>query len=249
MKHTTVVWSLLVGCLLLFAGRVEAQSADVAVGGELLFRIRAAAEGKTAQQRADQVTERLPDILGDSNLQASDITLTPDTGGKYKILVKQRLLVTVTPEDGKVNGITAQKQAAIWLAQIQKILPLVNAQPNPNLIGQAPQTISGTVAYRERIALPPNTVAVVRLLDVSRADAPAKVIVQKRITMKGQVPVPFSLTYPLGAIKDSSTYAVDAQLLINGKLRWTSTDRYAVITQGNPRQVAIIVHPVQNPKP
>ncbi|MHC6802504.1 YbaY family lipoprotein, partial [Vibrio antiquarius] len=35
------------------------------------------------------------------------------------------------------------------------------------------KTITGTVAYRERIALPPNAVVTVALEDVSLADAPA----------------------------------------------------------------------------
>lgn len=35
------------------------------------------------------------------------------------------------------------------------------------------KTITGTVAYRERIALPPNAVVTVTLEDVSLADAPS----------------------------------------------------------------------------
>src|SRR6516225_3433270 len=52
-------------------------------------------------------------------------------------------------------------------------------------------TISGNVAYRERIALPENAVLIVQLQDVSFADAPAKVIAEQKITFAGrQVPLP-----------------------------------------------------------
>ena len=35
------------------------------------------------------------------------------------------------------------------------------------------QTLDGTVAYRARIALPPEAMVAVRLVDISRADAPS----------------------------------------------------------------------------
>jgi hypothetical protein len=46
----------------------------------------------------------------------------------------------------------------------------------PKDAAAAPAMITGTVTYRERIALPPTAVIKVQLVDVSRADAPAVVI-------------------------------------------------------------------------
>ena len=45
------------------------------------------------------------------------------------------------------------------------------------------KTITGTVAYRERIALPPNAVVSVALEDVSLADAPAKAVSYTHLTL------------------------------------------------------------------
>lgn len=42
-------------------------------------------------------------------------------------------------------------------------------------------TVTGTVTYRERIALPPGATVTVRLQDVSRADAPAEVLAEEMI--------------------------------------------------------------------
>ena len=60
----------------------------------------------------------------------------------------------------------------------------------------ATPTLSGTVAYRERIALPPDAVLTVRLLDVSRADAASVTLGETRVETDGrQVPLPFTVRY------------------------------------------------------
>src|SRR5690554_1874954 len=63
------------------------------------------------------------------------------------------------------------------------------------------QSITGTVAYRERIALPDQAVVTISLQDVSLADAPAKVITSQRIETQGkQVPFNFKLAYDAAKI-------------------------------------------------
>ena len=54
-------------------------------------------------------------------------------------------------------------------------------------------SVTGRVTYRQRIALPPDAVVVVRVLDVSRADAPSITVAEQRIPVEHQVPIPFSL--------------------------------------------------------
>ncbi|MGE5211255.1 MAG: META domain-containing protein, partial [Acidobacteriota bacterium] len=49
-------------------------------------------------------------------------------------------------------------------------------------------TLSVTVFYRERIAMPPNATLTVTLTDVSRADAPAETVATRRIEQPGNVP-------------------------------------------------------------
>ena len=67
------------------------------------------------------------------------------------------------------------------------------ALPLPALA--APRTLTGTVTYRERIALPPGAVVEVSLLDVSLADAPSRTIARTRITARRQVPIPYRLRF------------------------------------------------------
>lgn len=233
---------LALASLLFLSGPVRAQTgAPVAIGGETLFTIYASAQGKTAEERADAVTGRLPDILGDSTLTALDIVLVPNKDGSVAIMVKRRLLITVTPADGKRNGKTALQQAQTWAQQARRVLPSVNAQPNPQQIETAAQAVSGTVTYRQRIALPPAARLEVTLLDVSNGDGPAVIVSQKTITPHSQVPIPFSLPFTLKQIDPDHSYAVEARIVIGGKAKWFTPKPVAVITQGHPRRADLVL--------
>lgn len=106
-------------------------------------------------------------------------------------------------------------------------------------------SVTGTVMYLQRIALSPEAVIEVKLLDVSRADAPAETIAEQRITSPGQVPVRFELSYDPRKINPRHTYAVRARITEGDRLRFTSTRSYPVITRGNPSSVEIRVDPAK----
>lgn len=109
----------------------------------------------------------------------------------------------------------------------------------------AAATVTGTVTYRPRIALPPDATVVVTLEDVSRADAPSTVIAGKSIPTAGQqVPIPFSLAYDPAEIVPQNRYIVRAKIFYNDSLRWTSTTAYPVITQGSPTTFEIEVQQI-----
>jgi uncharacterized lipoprotein YbaY len=106
--------------------------------------------------------------------------------------------------------------------------------------------ISGTVTYRQRIALPPTAVLTVRLEDVSRADASATVVSEQRIETAGkQIPIPFDLVFDWKKIQERNRYSVRAEITDGGRLLYISDTASPVLTQGNPRNVDITVVPVR----
>ena len=110
-------------------------------------------------------------------------------------------------------------------------------------------SVTGTVSYRERIALPDSAVVEVKLLDVSRADAPAKVIAEQRIETRGkQVPFSFELPYDESKIDPRMRYNVRASVLVGNDLMFTTDQAYEVITYGNPKTASIIVKRVNSNK-
>lgn len=108
--------------------------------------------------------------------------------------------------------------------------------------------VTGTVGYRERVALPPTAVITVQLVDVSLADAPAVVLGEQVIRANGkQVPVSFDVSYDPARIEAHRTYAVQARIEDGGALRFINDQRYAVITRGAPAHVDLVLKDVRRP--
>ncbi len=105
--------------------------------------------------------------------------------------------------------------------------------------------VSGTITYRQRSALPSTAVVTVKLVDVSRADVSSTIIVERQVETEGkQVPFSFDFAYDRTKINERNRYAVQAEIRDGGKLLFISDTSYPVITQGNPRNVDIVVVPV-----
>jgi heat shock protein HslJ/uncharacterized lipoprotein YbaY len=87
--------------------------------------------------------------------------------------------------------------------------------------GDGPVTITGALAYRARIALPPDSRAVVALKDVSRPDG--AVVAEQRIDLGGrQVPIPFELAVDRAQLDDARRYAVRGAIFAGGRPLWAS---------------------------
>jgi putative lipoprotein len=97
-------------------------------------------------------------------------------------------------------------------------------------------SLNGEVFYLQRIALPPTAILSVSLQDISLADAPAKVIDEQRGPVKGQVPLPFHLTYDPQQIEPNHRYSVNARIEVDGKLLFITTENHAVRLDGSDPQ-------------
>lgn len=94
-------------------------------------------------------------------------------------------------------------------------------------------TVAGTVTYRERIALPPGALMVVRLEEVSRADTPAVLIAEQFMETRGrQPPFAFELRYKGEAIRPEREYLVSAEVLVLERPMFVSDTATPVLTRG-----------------
>lgn len=113
-------------------------------------------------------------------------------------------------------------------------------------IGCAEQeaAVTGTVTAQQEVDLPPG--ATVRVQVFEGAGPAALLVAEHVITDAEQLPVPFTVAYDPEQILENNTYTVQARVEdAEGALLWTSTERYPVITPGNPSSVDIVVHPVE----
>ena len=115
--------------------------------------------------------------------------------------------------------------------------------------GREPKAaVSGSVTYRERIALTPGASLVVELRDVSLADAAAPLIARQTIANPGQVPINFKVAYSRDDINSRNTYAIQARIVeADGRLAFINDTAHHVITRGNPSRVDMVLVLVQPP--
>lgn len=108
--------------------------------------------------------------------------------------------------------------------------------------GAASAALTGSVAYRERVALPPDAIAEVSLLDATAQDVAAPVIATTTVRSEGkQVPLAFTLHYDESRIDKTHLYTVRAVIKSGPQLLWTTDIVRGVITQGNPVHVDLML--------
>ncbi len=166
-------------------------------------------------------------------------------GGQQKdVLIQafERRVLTYTPTNPDPYKIEFGNIGQHYYAWRGQPSTTTGATPPP----PATAKVTGTVTYLERIALPPDAVVTIRLVDVSRADAPAVVLGAVTLSAaNGSVPLPFTIAYDPTKIQPQGTYAVQADIKdASGVLLFRNTTQTPVITNGNPTTVNVVMQKI-----
>ncbi|MCE3001185.1 MAG: YbaY family lipoprotein [Xanthomonadaceae bacterium] len=103
---------------------------------------------------------------------------------------------------------------------------------------QADDTVTGMVMADNPVALSAGAQVTVRLLDITRADAEPTVITTA-VQPIAALPAEFTLAYADDAIDSYRSYAVDAQVMDEGTVKFVSIGRVPVLTNGKPARVNV----------
>ena len=127
MKNPLILILALVG---LTAG---AARADVTVGsgGETLFVFKSERDlDKTANERSDDVYDRLRYILNNPKFKASDIQVKPLGDYGAKIVANNHLIVPIGVKEAEAHGSMPMKLAEEWAVHLREVMPRLNARPD-----------------------------------------------------------------------------------------------------------------------
>ncbi len=109
----------------------------------------------------------------------------------------------------------------------------------------APGQVTGTVTYRERMALPPGAVVRVTLLDISMIDMAPRVLAEQELRPAGQVPISFALAFEPRQIEKERRYGLRATIEdAKGQPLWISAAAEPVLTEGAPAAVELVLRRV-----
>jgi putative lipoprotein len=106
--------------------------------------------------------------------------------------------------------------------------------------------LNGEVFYRERVALPPNAVLEVSLVDVTRPGGLGELVASMQVRPDRQVPIPFEIRYGDDDVDPRRSYAVRANILADGRLLFVNARQLRVLTHGHPNSVRILMSAVMS---
>ncbi len=105
----------------------------------------------------------------------------------------------------------------------------------PSFVGAqtTPAAVSGTLTYRDRMALPANAVVTVQIAEVPTAGRSGLVIAEQRFTTNGaQPPFRYNIPYDSARIDAAKQYTVQANIKLGGQVRYSTNTVYRVISRG-----------------
>lgn len=133
MKHKIL---MMAGFLCLSLGAAHAAlpvaaELTVGLGGETLFVLKADSDlDKTAQERSNDIYDRIRLILNNPRLKGSDIQVKPLGDYGAKIVANGQLIVPIGVREAEAHGSTPMALAEDWATHLRKVLPKLTARPD-----------------------------------------------------------------------------------------------------------------------
>lgn len=109
---------------------------------------------------------------------------------------------------------------------------------------QAGTSVTGTLSYAQRAALPNNALIRMQIAELRAGQAPQLIAEQQFTSAGAQVPIAFSIPYDANRISQSAQYIVQGNISVDGRVRYTTTSQYLVLTGGRPTSnLAVVMSP------
>jgi putative lipoprotein len=103
--------------------------------------------------------------------------------------------------------------------------------------------LSGTIFYRERVALPEGARVELRLVDVTVPGEEPPVIASAEWPVAGSVPLPFDLVYERARVETERDYALEGSIWTGDQRLFVTLETNLVLTRGRPRVLDLLVKP------
>lgn len=114
---------------------------------------------------------------------------------------------------------------------------VTSASPTPSATA-----VTGTVAYRERMALPPDATVDLWITDIGPGLVAQVILAQATVRADGrQVPLPFEVRVDPSRVQPDRPYGLRAVITAGGQTWFETREPVPVLTQGAPATVAVML--------
>jgi hypothetical protein len=116
---------------------VAATSADIAIGGGLVARIREKGPFPSIEARAAHIDKQLVEVVSNEDTLHPQVSLKQDKSGRWTVYAWRTAVISVFPAESKANGLSEKQMGAIWAANLKKQLPLATpcSKLPPEMLG------------------------------------------------------------------------------------------------------------------
>jgi uncharacterized lipoprotein YbaY len=106
--------------------------------------------------------------------------------------------------------------------------------------------VHGMVTYSPAVALPPDAILKLDLVEVTRADAPDFQLVSQSIPVSGQPPISFELPYSYNMIHPRHKYELQSRIVSSGQILYVNTTPLPLFTGNAPSDnILVQMRPVR----
>jgi putative lipoprotein len=160
--------------------------------------------------------------------------------------------ITVLPETG--SWVVVGNNERLWQVGDAYYRPMYRdgrqVFVRVHYVRPSPTVVYGTVSYRGRLALPSTAIVTVQLIDVRGVNGPpGSVVVEQQIANPGPAPIPFTLQYDSGRVRDRGEYGLAATITANGRVLFATLRPQSVVIGGATNQVELVLDPARDRVP
>lgn len=132
------------------------ETADIAVGGGLVARLRDRGSFASVRDRAASIDKTLCDVISNKDTLHPMVTVKPK-GKLWTVYAWEIAVMSVYPAEAKVNGLSEKKLAENWADNLRVRLPKATpcSKLPPEMLGYKPAKPGTAVAAKPTAAQPP----------------------------------------------------------------------------------------------
>ena len=118
-----------------------------------------------------------------------------------------------------------------------------NVEPEKPIIQVEFSKITGEFTYRERVALRPGAYAVLKINNISRADAPSVTLTERKIDLNGKsVPISYDISVPAMRLNPKDRYAIRIEIRDQADTLLFTTDQvHSIDPEGGDQKLDPII--------
>lgn len=167
---------LLFAALLLLAAALPvsaAETADIAVGGGLVARLRDPGSFASVRDRAANVDKNICEVVSNKDTLHPMVTVK-QKGGLWTVYAWDIAVMNVTPAEAKINGVTEKNLATNWADNLRLRLPKATpcSKLPPEMLGYKPAATA--VTAKPTAAQPPVKTVAAKPVPVAKPVAAAR---------------------------------------------------------------------------